>query len=203
MSGDTTNYEHVGTAVVWFPYVNSLKVAVHIHDGDLAFDVWLERLNYGCDRMVSVTGSTRPRPLRFHDLRGQWVFVAQSGPEAEPWRFDSDEREPDTHLMDDPYFGVFRDTRRGAEFRCQMVTPVDMEKLNGCELHWNDEVLFSANIQDLGLYRIEAFRGELPPMISDPPGPQPEYHCGPGTVIGLRVEMPPAPQENGDDDPDS
>lgn len=202
-SGDTTNYEHVGTTVVWFPYAQWAWVAVHIHDGDLTFDALVERFNYGRGRMVSVTGSSRPRTLRLHDLRGQWLFVDQSDPDAEPWRFDFDEREPDSDLMDDPYFGIFRDTRRGAEFRCQMVSPVDMEKLNGCELHWNDEVLFSANIQDLGLYRIDAFRGELPPMISDPPGPQPEYHRGPDTVIGLRVEMPPTSQENGGDDPDS
>lgn len=193
-SGDTTNYEHVGTAVVWFPYTQWAWVGVHIHDGDLTLDALVERLNYGRDRMVDPSGSGTP-PLRFHDLRGQWVFVDQSDPDAEPWRFDFDEREPDTHLMDDPYFGVFRDTHRDAEFRCQMVTPVDMENLNGCELHWNGEVLFSANIQDLGLYRIEAFRGELPPMITDPPGPQPEYHRGPDTVIGLRIEMPPVVSE--------
>lgn len=198
--GDTAEYEHVGTTIVWFPYKTGPYVALYLFDGDVTNDQFVERLNWGRERMISTSGSLTS--LRFHDLRGQWVFVDQSDPDSTPWRFDFDELDPDTNEVNVPYDAVFRDTYRGAELRCVMRTPVEMETLNGCELHWNGEVLFSANIRDLGVNRIQAFRGELPPIITDPPLPQPEYHRGPDTVIGLRVEMPP-PQEEDDDQPES
>ncbi len=94
-------------------------------------------------------------------LSQQWLFVDQSGPDADPWRFYFEQREPDTHLLKLPRSGIYRDTLQGAELRCRKVAPDEMEVLNGCELHWNDEVLFAAGIQDLGLHRIRAFRGQL------------------------------------------
>lgn len=200
--GDTTENEHVGATFVWFPYKTQPYVGFNLFDGGAQIDQFIERLNWGRERIVSNVGSSNSQFI-FHDLRGQWIFVDQSDPDADPWRFDFDELDPDTNEFSRPYDAVFRDTYRDAEFRCVSRIPVEMEVLDGCELHWNGEVLFSANLYDLGLNRIRAFRGELPPIITAPPLPKPEYHRGPDTVIGLRVEMPPKPQENGGDDSDS
>lgn len=184
-SDDLTTYEKVGKLYAWFPYTGVVWLSVHMDADGAVLDTVVERMNYARARMAN-----EDNDLLFHDLRGEWVFVDVSNPDRSPWRFVFDERVPDSSIVEAPYSGVFRDSHRDAEFRCTYVAADQRETLNGCELHYDGEVIFSATIQDIGAKRIQAFRGGLPEIISGPPVGQPEYHRGPETVIGLRVERP-------------
>jgi hypothetical protein len=182
---DTATSEKVGTVEVWFPYTNTVWISVYLDDGSEPVDILAERYNYARDRQVSSNGS-----LSFHDIRGEWVFVDTSNADQSPWRFHFDERTPDTAQAEGPYDGVFRDSETGAEFKCTLRAGPGDSVLNGCELWHEGEVLFSAGIQDIGLKRIEAFRGPLPEIITDGQSTFPEYWRGPEPVVGLRIESP-------------
>jgi len=120
-----------------------------------------------------------------------------ANPDEGPWRFNFDERVPDTVFNETPFEVVFRDSHSGAEWRCAIIDADQREKLNGCELHLDGEILFSANDQDLGIKKITGFRGPLPELVTPHPGAQPEYYRGPEIVIGLRVDTPQnAPESN-------
>lgn len=182
---DIATFEKVGTVQAWFPYTTQLWMSVYLDDGSAPVDIVAERYNYARDRIVG--GQNQ---LRFHDLRGEWVFVDTSNPERRPWRFHFDERIPDTTIAVVPYESVYRDSLRGAEFRCIVESGLGDEVLNGCELWSEGEVLFSASIEDIGAKRIQAFRGQLPEIITEGQSRVPEYWRGPEPVIGLRVERP-------------
>ena len=111
----------------------------------------LMRLNYG----LATIGPSGPYK-RVADVRGEWVFVEVTDPQAIPWRFKFDQRED---VSADPFEVVFRDTQRSAEVRCKTVPT----KQPGCELKQNGSVIFSAPIDDIGLSRMQAYRGDLLP----------------------------------------
>lgn len=148
--------------------------------------------NYGFGELINQNEN-----LLLHEIMGQWIFVDESNPNREPWRFHFDERIPpqdsprNTNVVNTPLEVTYRDSSRDAEFRCKVLPPADSQSLNGCELFLDDEVIFSANYQDVGARRIRAFLGELPALISEPPGAQPEFHRGPDVVIGVRIETLP------------
>ena len=130
-----------------------------------------------------------------NDLRGQWVFVDQADSGApvrdELVRYEFTEQV----LSPQPFIGpsytvTYRDPVRGAELRCTSVGTVIGQKAAGCELHSQGRVLFSARREDIGMDRIQAFRGELPTIVALIPTVTDPYRK-PGQVIGLRVSMPP------------
>jgi hypothetical protein len=88
------------------------------------------------------------------------------------------------------YTVIYRDPQRDAEFRCTSIGTAIGQKAAGCELHSQGRGLFSARREDIGMDRIQAFRGELPTIVALIPTVTNPYRNA-GQVIGLRVSMPP------------
>jgi hypothetical protein len=178
--------ERVGRIFVWFPDVRWAFIDMLIdEDDDIPVQRFVERFNFGRERITFDGGQ-----IRFHDLRGEWVFVDQGDAELAPSRFLFDHREP-AELSSAPQGEiVYRDSTRGAEFRCIDEPPGQATRAQGCELHMDGEVMFSARNADIGLDRIQAFRGPLPPTAA-PSFSFSNPYRGPDPVIGLRVQFPP------------
>jgi hypothetical protein len=189
--------EVVGTARVWFPWTKFVLVSVHMPNesaGRQRQQYFLERFNFGRERFVSQSD-----PDAFvwqHDLRGQWVFVDQTDSQALPWRFDFDQRTPEEPVLAPPGI-TYRDSARDAEFRCLFLPTAEMPHAFGCELHLDGSVLFSARNTDIGLNRIHAFLGTLPPRISPPTsGLITDPYRRAETVIGVRITTPPDAEDD-------
>jgi hypothetical protein len=189
--------EVVGTARVWFPWTQSVLISVSMPNepaGRQRQQYFLERFNFGYERFVA------PGELggfaHMHDLRGQWVFVDQADPHTPPWRFDFDQRTPEDPVWAPPGI-TYRDSARDAEFRCLVQPTSEMPHAFGCELRQGGAVLFSARESDIGLNRIHAFLGTLPPRISPPTsGLITDPYRRAETVIGVRITTPPEQQDH-------
>jgi hypothetical protein len=189
--------EVVGTASVWFPGTKWVMLSVRMPDeppGRQRQTYILERFNFAYERFVSEDDPDAF--LRKHDLRGQWVFVDQTDPHTLPWRFDFDERTPEEPVWAPPGI-TYRDSARDAELRCVVLPTSEMPHAFGCELHLDGNVLFSAINADIGLNRIHAFLGTLPPRISPPTsGLITDPYRRAETVIGVRITTPPEAEED-------
>lgn len=144
----------------------------------------LERFAFGHARNADHEGK-----LIGFDLRGEWVFVDQADPMAAPMRFHFTQRLPEDapfQIEADASFALsYVDPQRDARLVCEQQSPPIEHFHGGCELYVGEELILSANLKDVGLDRIQAYRGSL--------AAPPEYiYRRPETVIGLRVVMPPA-----------
>jgi hypothetical protein len=197
--GRPAQAEKVGQIFLTFLDTGSVTFVIQLDDG--GFDTGsVERFAFGHGRHSSQYGS------RFtFDLRGEWLFVDMSDPEAAPLRFHFSQRLPE----DAPYqigpgetFDLsYVDPGRDARLVCATFPAGDSgstnnpQKRSGCELFVGEELILSANRADVGLDRIQAYRGSLPA-----PGANP--YRRPETMIGLRVVMPPPsdePEDPGED----
>jgi hypothetical protein len=191
--------EKVGRILLTFQDAGWIYFVIQTDDGGRSSG-WLERFAFGHGRYADHTGG------RFgFDLRGEWLFVDQSDPDATPLRFHFSQRLPE----DAPYqigpgetFDLsYVDPGRDARLVCATFpegdsgSPNNPQKRSGCELFVGEELILSANRADVGLDRIQAYRGSLPA-----PGANP--YRRPETMIGLRVVMPPPsdePEDPGED----
>lgn len=170
----------------------------------------VQRMSAGRDRvLLGNSVPNGPPSIVGNDLRGQWVFVDQADAGApvrdEMVRYEFTEQVLSPQPFVGPsYMVTYRDPVRDAELRCTSVGTAIGQKAAGCELHSQGRVLFSARREDIGMDRIQAFRGELPTIVALVPTVTNPYRK-PGQVIGLRVSMPPpgplgpsaAPSPNG------
>jgi hypothetical protein len=192
----------VGTVQVYFPNTGVAVAEIQLDAGTVppggyaASVIVLRRLAFGRDRVVLANASPAANPSFVgHDLRGQWVFVDQADAGG-PVRDDVVRYEfTEQVLSPQPFVGpsytvTYRDPQRGAEFRCSSIGAAIGQKAAGCELHSQGRVLFSARRDDIGMDRIQAFRGELPTIVALVPTVTNPYRSA-GQVIGLRVSMPP------------
>jgi len=186
-TGTPFTTDNIGMIYAWFPWSRHIHLSMVSSDGEEAIDLYLQRMEYS---RAPIIGGNSGTSFLMPDMSGLWVFVDLANPDQGPWRFNFDERVPDTVFNEIPFEGVFRDSHSGAEWRCTILEQAEREKLNGCELHLDGEVLFAANHRDLSIKKITAFRGPLPELVTPHPGAQPEYYRGPETVIGLRVNAP-------------
>jgi hypothetical protein len=149
----------------------------------------LERFAFGHGRYSDHNGY-----LFGFDLRGEWVFVDQSDLAAEPLRFHFNQRLPEDAPFQigpgESFSHTYVDAGRDARLVCASApegdsgTPGHPQKRSGCELFVGEDLVLSANMTDVGLDRIQAYRGGLPASGANP-------YRRPETVIGLRVVMPP------------
>jgi hypothetical protein len=189
--------ENAGMVRVYFAQPSSVRIE-YFPDGPPGPMVRrnLRRVAFGRDRILVQPSQAGQSPgFLMHDLRGQWVFVDQA---AEAYgavreavlRFDFSEREivPEP-IFSEPWRVSYFDPGRGAELRCFSPIRVVGGKPSGCELLLAGRTIVSARLEDIGMDRIQAFRGELPPVVvvtaavSDP-------YRRPETVIGVRVSVP-------------
>jgi len=189
--------ESVGLVRVYFPRAASMRVE-YFPEGVFGPRIVrnVQRVAFGRERiLVEPPQPGQSAGFLMHDLRGQWVFVDQA---AETYgavreavlRFDFSEREivPEP-IFNEPWRVSYFDPGRGAELRCFSSIRVLGGKPSGCELLVGGRTLLSARREDIGMDRIQAFRGELPPVVvvtaavSDP-------YRRPETVIGVRVSVP-------------
>jgi hypothetical protein len=190
--GRPAQEENVGQIFLTFLDAGGVSYFIQLDDGDYDWGS-LERFAFGHGRYSDHNGS-----IFSFDLRGEWLFVDQSDPDAAPLRFHFSQRLPD----DAPYqiepgetFNLsYVDPGRDARLVCATFpegdssTPGHPQKHSGCELFVGEELVLSANIQDVGLDRIQAYRGLLAASGANP-------YRRPETVIGLRVVMPPPSEE--------
>lgn len=189
--------ENVGTVRVYFPRTNSMRVEYFPEgmQGPRIVRI-VQRVAFGRDRiLVEPTQQGQSPGFLMHDLRGQWVFVDQAadhyGPVRESvLRFDFSEREivPEP-IFSEPWRVSYFDLERDAELRCSSAIRVLGGKPSGCELLVGGRTLLSARREDVGMDRIQAFRGELPPVVSVVAVVSDPYRR-PETVIGVRVSVP-------------
>lgn len=189
--------ESVGLVRVYFPRAASMRVE-YFPDGVFGPRIVrsVQRVAFGRERTVfEPLQPGQSSGFLMHDLRGQWVFVDQA---AENYgavresvlRFDFSDREivPEP-IFNEPWRVSYFDPGRGAELRCFSSIRVLGGKPSGCELMVAGRTILSARREDIGMDRIQAFRGELPPVVvvtaavSDP-------YRRPETVIGVRVSVP-------------
>lgn len=185
--------EEVGDVGVWFPYTGLIRIAYTSDDQSEILETFAVKQNFGHGEILNPN-----KRLQLHEVMGQWLFADQTDPSRPPWRFNFDERIPEapgpqnTISLETPFEVTYRDSTTSAEFRCQVIPPsAGGDTQDGCELHLNGEVLFSAAARDIGATRIRAFRGELAPLIFDDGPVRPEFTRGPDAVIGVRIETPP------------
>ena len=169
--GTGNQLEKRGRIGLW--WVHSAQPTVEILlDGVHHQPFELRRFNFALPG-IGTTGAFSRSP----DMIGEWVFTEVTDPEAVPWRFRFNRRVDLS--INDPVDVIFHDDSRGAQFHCRAGRlPVHV---SGCELLQDGAVLFSANIGDVGLSRIQAYRGDLLPNTGLV-GRRAE------TVIGYRVE---------------
>lgn len=192
----------VGDVQVYFPNTGVAVAEIQLDAGSVPFGgpsatvLVLRRRAFGREQIVLQNNSPNAAPSFVgHDLRGQWVFVDQADAGApvrdEMVRYEFTEQV----LSPQPFIGptytvTYRDPLRDAEFRCNSIGTAIGQKAAGCELHSQGRVLFSARRDDIGMDRIQAFRGELPSIVALIPTVTDPYRNA-GQVIGLRVSMPP------------
>lgn len=191
--GRPAQEEKVGQIVLNFLDTGWIIHSIQLDDG--AGSEWglLERFAFGHGRYSKQSGD-----LFSFDLRGEWVFMDQSDPAAEPLRFHFNQRLPEDASFQigpgETFNLSYVDSGRDARLVCATApegdsgTPGHPQKRSGCELFVGEELVLSANIQDVGLDRIQAYRGGLPASGANP-------YRRPETVIGLRVVTPPPSQE--------
>lgn len=186
--------EVVGTIRAWFDWIGRISMDIELTDANYSV-VWdLQRQDFA--RSPIVRGDMGR--VEIPDMSGLWVFTDLDHPDLNSWRFEFDERIPDSVNNEQPFEVVFRDSRNDAEWRCAILDRDDREKLNGCELHLDGEVLFAANYKDLGVKKITAFRGPLPSMDNPPFGAEIGIYRGPELVIGVRIDAPEPSAETDD-----
>lgn len=150
----------------------------------------LRRLNVGYSRQP---GEFVP----VADLTGEWVFVDKADPARQPDRFrfgpgefrdrTQETTSPQNYRPNSLYELIYRDPVAGAVLLCRSgfnQLPASVEPSppgNGCELRVADEIRYSMLISDIGLGRIQAFRGPMPSAA----GPALR---GPLDIIALRLE---------------
>jgi len=178
--------EVIGKIYAWFPWTGAISVEIETEDGTNGIEMYLQRQDFARAPMIRGDLGRVEMP----DMGGLWGFTDLDHSDPKSWRFEFDERIPDTVNNETPFEVIFRDSGSGAEWRCALLNPVDEIKLNGCELHLDGEILFAANSADLGVKKITAFRGPLPAMVSPPPGSQHEFFRGPDLVVGVRIDAP-------------
>lgn len=187
--GRPAQEEKVGEIILNFLNAGSIIYSIRLDDGIGSDSGLLERFGFGHVRYSDHNGAK----FSF-DLRGEWVFIDQFDPEAAPMRFHFTQRLPEdapSQTSPGQLFNLsFVDASRDARMVCATLpegdsgTPNNPAKRSGCELFVGDELLFSANMADVGLDRIQAYRGHLPAAGANP-------YRRPETIIGLRVVMPP------------
>jgi|GEM_PF-1890147 len=183
--------EAIGTIRAWFDWTGAMNVYLEVPEAANFVNWTLQRQDFARSPIVRGYMGRVAMP----DMSGLWLFTDLNHPEPKSWRFEFDERIPDSVNNEQPFEVVFRDSRNDAEWRCAILDRDDREKLNGCELHQDGEILFAANVQDLGVKKITAFRGALPSMENPPFGADIGIYRGPELVIGVRVDAPsPAPE---------
>jgi hypothetical protein len=149
----------------------------------------MSRFNFGAQSFLGGEGLY----LVMHDLKGTWVFVDQADTTKTPLRFDFTERTPaelpnviGADWWSTTHIAHYRDPTRDAELHCgnQLAgdsdDPREPQKGSGCELYVQGQILLSFRQGDVGLDRIQAFRGGMPPRNLAP-------YRREGTMIGLRV----------------
>jgi hypothetical protein len=192
----------VGRIELFFPTASGFQIQIRLdaqHVPTNGFSdkiIFMRRFPFGRPWVLLNNSNPIGSPsLVHHDLRGQWVFVDQADAGA-PVRDEMVRYEfTDQVLSPQPFVGpsysvTYRDPVRGAELRCTSVGTAIGQKAAGCELHSQGRVLFSARREDIGMDRIQAFRGELPTIVALVPTVTDPYRNA-GQVIGLRVSMPP------------
>lgn len=189
--------ESVGLVRVYFPRAASMRVE-YFPDGEFGPRIVrnVQRLAFGRERILIEAPQPGQSPgFLMHDLRGQWVFVDQAaenyGAVREPvLRFDFSDREiaPEP-IFSEPWRVSYFDPGRGAELRCYSSVRVLGGKPSGCELMVAGRTVLSARREDIGMDRIQAFRGELPPVVVATAAVSDPYRR-PETVIGVRVSVP-------------
>lgn len=191
--GRPAQTEKVGQIILNFLDSGWIIYSIDLDDGSGSDSGTLERFAFGHGRY-----SDHNSGLIGFDLRGEWIFVDQSDPTAEPLRFHFTQRLPE----DAPFqigpgetFNLsYVDAGRDARLVCASLpegdsgTPGHPQKRSGCELFVGEELVFAANKKDVGLDRIQAYRGGLPAAGANP-------YRRPEAVIGLRVVMPPPNEE--------
>lgn len=186
--GRPAQAEKVGRIFLTFLDAGWIDFVILLDDGETDSGS-LERFAFGHGRYSDEHGS------RFSfDLRGEWVFVDQSDLAAEPLRFHFNQRLPEDAPFQigpgETFSHTYVDAGRDARLVCARSpegdsgTPGHPQKRKGCELFVGEELVLSANMSDVGLDRIQAYRGGLPAAGANP-------YRRPETVIGLRVVMPP------------
>ena len=187
--------DRVGTIMLGFFDAGWVLPLVVLDEGG-SMGVPIERYSFAHARY-----SDNPVIRRWFDLLGEWVFVDVSDPAAPALRFNFTQREPASPPTSIPptetYTLVYTDPARDARLVCADVpegdsgNPEQPRKRGGCELFVGEEIVLAANRSDVGLDRIQAYRGSLPPHGFYNPYRRPE------TVIGLRVVTPPPSEPEG------
>lgn len=191
-TGEPAITEKVGRIMLTFAVTGDVEFNLSLDDGG-SDEGRLERFVFGYVRYAY-----EPSLRVAVDLRGEWVFIDQSDPSQAPLRFRFSQQSPIDPPLQYTWLSTFEvtyiDPDRNARLVCGSIfgdggSPPAPMKRPGCELFVGEELLFSANLGDVGLDRMQAFRGPLPMRSDDAP------FRGDDTVIGLRVVMPPEPVE--------
>ncbi len=171
----------VGRVWLYFPDASLARMDVRMNDGRNTFRL-LTRLNYHYIPMVP----TRPgTPPHVPDLMGDWLFVDMLDRSVPAWRFNFTRREPRDPLSinrEPPWEVRYYDDARQARIVCREdgsgFDP--MRYQSACQMYVDDEPVFWARLNDLGLDRIQAGYGAVPKAQ--------EAYRGPGIIVGFRVE---------------
>ena len=195
--GQSAQADRVGIIQLGFFDAGSVFPLIQLDNGESLDGVVLERYAFGHARYADAQLNSR----LWFDLLGEWVFVDVSDPAAPALRFNFTQREPASPPTSIPptenYTLVYIDPARDARLVCADVpegdsgNPEQPRKRGGCELFVGEEIVLAANRSDVGLDRIQAYRGSLPPHGFYNPYRRPE------TVIGLRVVTPPPSEPEG------
>lgn len=188
--GGQESERQVGFAEVVFGFGGSVTLNTYLEDGQSEQCQFLSRFPFGQQAFFGAGGQAK----LFFDLMGDWVFVDQADRSAPPMRFNFSERTPEAlpSIVDENWwspsydYAIYRDPSRSAEFKCADVpqgasgSTTQPIKAAGCELFVEGQLILSAQLSDVGLDRIQGFRGPMPPR-----GEAPFRRAG--TMIGLRV----------------
>lgn len=131
----------------------------------------------------------------YADLKGEWVFLDKADPAKSAERFQFGEgvlvdRSQEANPPRPPrtvYTLTYQDLARNATLHCMEqlrqlpTTLVPQPTGDGCELRVNGVARYSMLTLDVGLNRIQAFRGPMPPV-------QGPVLRGPLDIVALRVE---------------
>ncbi len=186
-------FERVGTLTLSIDYLGDphLFIDMPAQTDHLASGYSSQRLNFG-QPSLALSGL-----LAKASLKGEWVFVdkTDSAKPAERYRFGEGVIVDRSHEASYPrpsgsgaaYTLTYQDVARDATLHCMhklQLLPTDLvpnPSGDGCELRINGVARYSMLSFDIGLNRIQAFRGPMPPAE----GPMLR---GPLDIVAIRVE---------------
>ncbi len=182
-------FERVGTLELYVGFLGDPQLIIDMPaQTDHLAPGWIStRLNFGHAARVQGGGAA--------DLKGEWVFLDKADPSKLPERYrfgdgvlvDRSHEATFPRPLNSVYTLTYQDAARNATLHCmqqlrQLPTSlVPHPTGDGCELRINGVARYSMLTVDIGLNRIQAFRGPMPPV-------QGPVLRGPLDIVAIRVE---------------